>query len=144
MVIKNVFQWIAGQLGASLQEFVTRDLRDGVFRHMQRLPLGYFHRTKVGQIIAKILTDTEQTKNIITELATRSVQNVAKVVATIAALTIGVAVLGGRRAEVRIESADLLELPAVHGQIVRREEWKKRMAGAARIPVEVIVQSVDK
>ena len=53
MVVKNVFVWIAGQLGASLQEYVTRDLRDAVFRHMQRLPLGYFHRTKVGQIIAQ-------------------------------------------------------------------------------------------
>src|SRR5258705_3995250 len=61
VLIKNVFQWLAGQLGASLQEFVTRDLRDGVFRHMQRLPLGYFHRTKVWQSIAKILTDTQQT-----------------------------------------------------------------------------------
>src|SRR5215208_4769527 len=64
VIVKNLFSWIAGQLGASLQEFVTRDLRDGVFGHMQRLPLGYFHRTKVGQIITRVLTDTEQTKNL--------------------------------------------------------------------------------
>ena len=63
VAIKNVFLWIAGQLGASLQEYVTRDLRDNVFRHLQRLPLGYFHSTKVGQIIARVLTDTDQTKN---------------------------------------------------------------------------------
>ena len=41
---------------------MTRDLRDAVFRHMQRLPLRYFQRTKVGQIISKILSDTDQTK----------------------------------------------------------------------------------
>src|SRR5690348_9382997 len=28
VVVKNLFVWIAGQLGASLQEYVTRDLRD--------------------------------------------------------------------------------------------------------------------
>ena len=60
--VKNVFVWLAGQLGASLQEYVTRDLRDAVFRHMQRLPLRYFQRTKAGQIISKILSDTDQTK----------------------------------------------------------------------------------
>jgi subfamily B ATP-binding cassette protein MsbA len=84
--VKNVFVWLAGQFAASLQEYVTRDLRDGVFRHMQRLPLGYFHRTKVGQIISKILSDTDQTKTVITEIVTRTVQNVAQIVATIAVL----------------------------------------------------------
>ena len=75
-----MFVWIAGQLGASLQEYVTRDLRDAVFRHMQRLPLGYFQRTKVGQIISKILSDTDQTKALITELVTRTIQNAAQII----------------------------------------------------------------
>ncbi|MEP6991044.1 MAG: ABC transporter ATP-binding protein, partial [bacterium] len=83
VALKNVFVWIAGQLGASLQENVTRDLRDDVFRHLQRLPLGYFQRTKTGQIISRILSDTEQTKALITELVTRSLQNVAQIVGTI-------------------------------------------------------------
>ncbi len=86
VAVKNVFIWLAGQLGASLQEYVTRDLRDAVFRHLQRLPLGYFHATKVGQIIARILTDTEQTKNIVTELVTKTVQNLAAVIVTIIVL----------------------------------------------------------
>lgn len=85
-LIKNVFSWLAGQLGASMQEYVTRDLRDSVFRHLVRLPLSYFHKTKAGQIIARILVDTEQTKAVVTELVTRSVQNIAQVVVTIALL----------------------------------------------------------
>src|SRR6185436_2941258 len=40
VAVKNLFVWLAGQFGASLQEYVTRDLRDSVFRHLQRLPLG--------------------------------------------------------------------------------------------------------
>ncbi|HXD48001.1 MAG TPA: ABC transporter transmembrane domain-containing protein, partial [Gemmatimonadaceae bacterium] len=86
VLVKNVFVWSAGQLGAELQEYVTRDLRDVVFRHMQRLPLGYFHRTKVGQIIARIVSDTEQTKALVTELVTRSIQNSAQIVVYIAYL----------------------------------------------------------
>jgi ATP-binding cassette, subfamily B, bacterial MsbA len=86
VAVKNVFVWWGGLLGASLQEYVTRDLRDGVFRHMQRLPIRYFQSTKAGQIIAKIQSDTEQTKVIVTELVTKTVQNLAQVVATIVVL----------------------------------------------------------
>ena len=83
IALKNVFVWLAGQLGASLQENVTRDLRDDVFRHLQRLPLGYFQRTKTGQIISRVLSDTEQTKALITELVTRTLQNLAQIIGTI-------------------------------------------------------------
>jgi subfamily B ATP-binding cassette protein MsbA len=86
VALKNVFVWLGGQLGASLQENVTRDLRDGVFRHLQRLPLSYFQRTKTGQIISRVLSDTEQTKALITELVTRSLQNVAQIIGTIVIL----------------------------------------------------------
>jgi subfamily B ATP-binding cassette protein MsbA len=83
VALKNVFVWLGGQLGASLQENVTRDMRDDVFRHLQRLPLGYFQRTKTGQIISRVLSDTEQTKALITELLTKTLQNVAQIVGTI-------------------------------------------------------------
>src|SRR3569833_863028 len=83
---KNVFVWLSGQFGASLQEYVTRDMRDAVFRHMPRLPLGYFHRTKVGQIISRITNDTDQTKQLITELVTRTVQNLAQIITTLVTL----------------------------------------------------------
>ena len=84
--VKNVFVWAGGQFGAGLQEYITRDLRDAVFMHMDRLPLGWFHRTKVGQIISRILADTEQTKALLTELVTKSIQNIAQIIATIIVL----------------------------------------------------------
>src|SRR5688572_19898833 len=33
VVLKNVFVWISGQLGARLQEYVTRDLRNALYAH---------------------------------------------------------------------------------------------------------------
>ena len=64
VTLKNVFLWLGGQFGATLQERITRDLRDAVFTHMQRLPLNWFSRNKTGQVMARILTDTEQAKAI--------------------------------------------------------------------------------
>jgi subfamily B ATP-binding cassette protein MsbA len=86
VTLKNVFIWLGGQFGASLQERITRDLRDAVFQHMQRLPLGWFSRTKTGQVIARILSDAEQAKAILAEVATRTIQSAAQVVATVAML----------------------------------------------------------
>jgi subfamily B ATP-binding cassette protein MsbA len=83
VTVKNFFLWLGGQFGASLQERITRDLRDAVFRHMQRLPLGWFSRNKTGQVMSRILADTEQAKAILAEVATRSIQNLAQILMTI-------------------------------------------------------------
>ena len=86
ITLKNVFAWLSGQLGAGLQELVTRDLRDTVYRHLVQLPLQYFQRTKTGQIVARILTDTAQSKALITELVTRSLQSGATFIVSVAFL----------------------------------------------------------
>ena len=74
--LKNVFTWLGGQLGARLQEYVTRDLRTATYKHMQRLPLSFFTRTKQGQILSRVLVDAESTKMLITTLVTNTLQNV--------------------------------------------------------------------
>ena len=86
VIVKNFFTWMAGQLGASLQEYVTRDLRNAVYEHLTRLPLSYFGSTKTGQVIARVLTDTDQTKIVITEMITKTIQNFAMLVVTIVLL----------------------------------------------------------
>lgn len=86
VVTKNLLVWISGQFGAELQEFVTRDLRNSVYRHLARLPLTYFTRTKSGQIISRILNDTFETRLVLTQIVTQSLQAIALVGATIAFL----------------------------------------------------------
>jgi subfamily B ATP-binding cassette protein MsbA len=86
VVLKNVFVWISGQLGARLQEYVTRDLRNALYAHLQRLPLGYFVRVKTGDILARVLNDTQQTKQVITQAVTQSVQSAANVLVAIVGL----------------------------------------------------------
>jgi subfamily B ATP-binding cassette protein MsbA len=80
VAVKNVFVWTAGTLGAELQEYVTRDLRDAVYRHLVRLPIGYFTRTKTGQLLSRVLSDTEQTRTLVTQLVTQALRAGALVV----------------------------------------------------------------
>jgi ATP-binding cassette, subfamily B, bacterial MsbA len=86
VALKNVLVWLGGQLGAQLQEYVTRDLRNAVYGHVTRLPIAYFSRTKTGQILSRVLTDTQQTKQVIVETVTRSLQSAAVVVTTVVAM----------------------------------------------------------
>ncbi|MDQ2889386.1 MAG: ABC transporter transmembrane domain-containing protein [Gemmatimonadota bacterium] len=83
VIAKNFLVWVSGQFGAQLQEFVTRDLRNTVYRHLARLPLTYFTRTKSGQIISRVLNDTFETRLVLTQIVTQSLQAIALVVATI-------------------------------------------------------------
>jgi ATP-binding cassette, subfamily B, bacterial MsbA len=86
IALKNFFVWFAGQLGVQLQEYVTRDLRDAVYRHLQRLPIGWFTRNKTGQILSRVLSDTAQTKQLITQIVTSAIQSAAVVLIYIAYL----------------------------------------------------------
>jgi subfamily B ATP-binding cassette protein MsbA len=86
VVLKNILIWLSGQSGAALQEYVTRDLRDAVYSHLQRLPLSFFAKTRVGQAIARVLTDTQQTKLVLTEAITRSIQSLAMVLFAVGAM----------------------------------------------------------
>ncbi|MCC5828025.1 MAG: ABC transporter ATP-binding protein [Phycisphaeraceae bacterium] len=42
-----------------LGEWVVRDLRMDLFRHLQTLTMGFFHRTKAGRIISRITSDVD-------------------------------------------------------------------------------------
>ena len=43
----------------NLGEAVIRDLRADVFAHLQRMTMGFYHRTKLGRIISRMTSDIE-------------------------------------------------------------------------------------
>ncbi|MGE5749516.1 MAG: ABC transporter ATP-binding protein [Gemmatimonas sp.] len=86
ILVKNFLAWIAGQFGASLQEYVTRDIRTAVYTHIAHLPLAFFQRTKTGQILSRVITDTAETRLVLTQIVTSSLQNSALVVSYFAFL----------------------------------------------------------
>src|SRR5437868_3445771 len=86
VLLKNLLVWVAGQFGATLQEYVTRDLRNSVYRHLAHLPLGYFTQMKAGQILSRVINDTFETRLILTQIVTQSLQSASLVVVYIAIL----------------------------------------------------------
>ncbi len=86
VILKNALIWLGGQVGVQLQEYVVRDLRNRLYSHLLRLPLPWFTRNKVGQVIARVLNDTANAKTVVTELVTRSMWSAAQVLATLLAM----------------------------------------------------------
>ena len=65
---------------------VMHDLRAAVYRHLQRLSLAFFTRTRTGEVQSRIANDIGGVQNIVTSTATSIVSNVTTVLATVVAL----------------------------------------------------------
>ncbi len=50
------------RLALELGEVVVFDLRNAIFAHLQRMPMSYFHKTKVGRIISRMVSDIEDVR----------------------------------------------------------------------------------
>jgi ATP-binding cassette subfamily B protein len=61
---------------------VMHDLRAAVFRHLQRLSLAFFTRTRTGEVQSRISNDIGGVQNVVTNTATSIVSNVTTVLAT--------------------------------------------------------------
>jgi ATP-binding cassette subfamily B protein len=61
---------------------VMHDLRSAVFRHLQRLSLAFFTRTRTGEVQSRISNDIGGVQNVVTSTATSIVSNATTVLAT--------------------------------------------------------------
>jgi len=76
LLLKNVTAYLASVGSVAIQEGVVRDLRVRLFRHLQTLPLSYFQRTRGGQIVARIISDTDQVKTAVSAALASLLQNI--------------------------------------------------------------------
>jgi ATP-binding cassette subfamily B protein len=74
--------WISNSVG----QRVMHDLRSSVYRHLQRLSLAFFTRTRTGEVQSRIANDIGGVDNVVTNTATSIVQNVTTVLATVVAM----------------------------------------------------------
>src|SRR6266513_1399692 len=80
LVVKNAAAYGAAMSSVAIEEGVVRDLRVRMFRHLQTLPLGYFQRTKGGQIVARIISDTDQVKTAVSAALASLLQNIVIII----------------------------------------------------------------
>jgi ATP-binding cassette subfamily B protein len=65
---------------------VMHDLRSAVYRHLQRLSLAFFTRTRTGEVQSRIASDIGGVQNVVTSTATSIVSNVTTVIASVIAM----------------------------------------------------------
>jgi len=80
LLLKNGTAYLASLGSVAIQERVVRDLRVRLFRHLQTLPLAYFQRTRGGQLVARIISDTDQVKTAVSAALASLLQNVVIIV----------------------------------------------------------------
>jgi ATP-binding cassette subfamily B protein len=67
---------------------VMHDLRAAVYRHLQRMSLAFFTRTRTGEVQSRIANDIGGLESVLTTTATSIAQNVTTVVAAVVAMFI--------------------------------------------------------
>ena len=67
---------------------VMHDLRTSVYRHLQRLSLAFFTRTRTGEVQSRIANDIGGIETVVTSTATSVLSNVTTVIATIVAMVL--------------------------------------------------------
>jgi ATP-binding cassette subfamily B protein len=67
---------------------VMHDLRAAVFRHLQRLSLAFFTRTRTGEVQSRISNDIGGVQNVVTNTATSIASNVTTVAATVVGMLV--------------------------------------------------------
>jgi ATP-binding cassette subfamily B protein len=81
-VLGVVQTWLSNLVGQQ----VMHDLRAAVYRHLQRLSLAFFTRTRTGEVQSRIANDIGGVERVVTSTATSIVSNVTTVIAAIVAM----------------------------------------------------------
>jgi ATP-binding cassette subfamily B protein len=114
---------------------VMHDLRAAVYRHLQRMSLAFFTRTRTGEVQSRIANDIGGIDSVVTTTATSIAQNVTTVIATLVAMVI---------LDWRLAALSLIFVPAFVyltrrvGQVRRRitTERQKRLADLSALVSE--------
>ena len=67
---------------------VMHDLRAAVYRHLQRMSLAFFTRTRTGEVQSRIANDIGGIDSVVTTTATSIAQNATTVIATLVAMVL--------------------------------------------------------
>ena len=87
-IVTGVLGVVQTLLSNQVGQRVMHDLRAAVFRHLQRLSLAFFTRTRTGEVQSRISNDIGGVQSVVTNTATSIASNVTTVVATMAGMLV--------------------------------------------------------
>lgn len=79
-----LLQWIAGSVNNRVTFGTVRDIREKAFNRIQKLPLSYLDTKPVGEVVSRIISDTEQFSDGLLMGFTQLFSGVVTVIATLA------------------------------------------------------------
>lgn len=85
-VFTQVVMHYRQRLALELGEAVVCDVRNALFAHIQRMPMRWFHRTKVGRVISRMTSDIEDVRIGVQEVLFVSLVQVGQMLVAAAAM----------------------------------------------------------
>jgi ATP-binding cassette, subfamily B, bacterial MsbA len=87
-LVKNIALYVQMYVVAVIEQLVTRDLRNQIYDHLMEMDLGFFQRTRAGQIISRITNDVDQVRTLVTRNLATGLSNVIQTIVFFAVLLI--------------------------------------------------------
>jgi ATP-binding cassette subfamily B protein len=122
-------------LSNSIGQRVMHDLRAAVYRHLQRMSLAFFTRTRTGEVQSRIANDIGGLDNVVTTTATSIAQNATTVIAA----TVAMCLLDWRLAAISLVFVPLFVWLTRRVGKVRRKittEQQRRLADLSALVAE--------
>ncbi|MGW4381220.1 ABC transporter ATP-binding protein [Kitasatospora sp. NPDC004531] len=85
-VITSVLNVVQTLISTTVGQRVMHDLRTSVYRHLQRMSLAFFTRTRTGEVQSRIANDIGGMQSTVTGTATSLVSNLTAVIASVVAM----------------------------------------------------------
>ncbi len=85
-IVTGILGVIQTLLSNQVGQRVMHDLRTSVYKHLQRLSLAFFTRTRTGEVQSRLANDIGGVQQVVTSTATSIVSNVTTVLATVVAM----------------------------------------------------------
>jgi ATP-binding cassette, subfamily B, bacterial MsbA len=87
-LVKNIALYVQMYTVAVIEQLVTRDLRNQIYEHLMTMDLGFFQRTKAGQIISRITNDVDQVRTLVTRNLAQGLSNAIQTLVFFAVLLV--------------------------------------------------------
>jgi ATP-binding cassette subfamily B protein len=85
-IVTGAFGVVQSYLSTQVGQRVMHDMRTAVYRHLQRLSLAFFTKTRTGEVQSRIANDIGGVDNVLTSTATSVMSTITTIIATVVAM----------------------------------------------------------
>ncbi|MDX1776195.1 MAG: lipid A export permease/ATP-binding protein MsbA [Desulfobulbales bacterium] len=78
-LIQGIFDYSYKYLLEKVGQSVIRDLRNHIYRHIQSLPLSFFHKTPTGEIISRVISDVTLIQGAVSNVMVGIIKDVCQI-----------------------------------------------------------------